>query len=59
MAAGPATATEVLELVDRARDVCARLDPVAISLVEVPAVFDAVTALDRLAGGAVLRLAAR
>jgi hypothetical protein len=57
--AGPATAQEVLELVERTRDVCGRLDPSVVSLVEVPGVFDALTELDRLAGGAVLRMAAR
>jgi hypothetical protein len=50
---------EVLELLARARDVCSRLDPAAIGLAEVPGVFDAVAELDRLAGGAVLRMAAR
>jgi len=59
MSGGPATATEVLELLARARDVCARLEPSTVGLAEVPAVFDALTELDRLAGGAVLRLAAR
>ena len=57
--AGPATAQEVLELVERTRDLCGRLDPSVVSLVEVPGVFDALTELDRLAGGAVLRMAAR
>jgi hypothetical protein len=59
MAGGPTSAAEVLDLVARARDACGRLDPVAVSLAEVPAVFDAVAELERLAGGAVLRLAAR
>jgi len=59
MSGGPATATEVLELLVRARDVCVRLEPEAVSLAEVPAVFDALTELDRVAGGAVLRMAAR
>jgi hypothetical protein len=59
MERGPATAAEVLELVSRARDVCGRLDPSTVGLAEVPQVFDALTSLDRLAGGAVLRMAAR
>ncbi|MFP5323005.1 MAG: DUF222 domain-containing protein [Acidimicrobiia bacterium] len=59
MAGGPATATEVLELVARTRALCARLEPNAISLGEAPAVFDALVALDRLVGGAVLRMTAR
>jgi hypothetical protein len=49
----------VHDLLQQVRDVCARLDPVAISLVEAPEVFDGLTELDRLAGGAVLRMAAR
>jgi hypothetical protein len=59
MQGGPATAAEVLDLVARARELCGRLEPEAISLVEVPAVFDALTSLDRLSGGAVLRMASR
>jgi hypothetical protein len=59
MERGPATAAEVIELVSRARDVCGRLDPSTVGLAEVPQVFDALTSLDRLAGGAVLRMAAR
>jgi hypothetical protein len=59
MAVGPATAAEVLDVVARARDVCARLDPQALSLAEVPQVFDALAELERLGGGAVLRMAAR
>lgn len=56
---GPTTATEVKELLVRARDVCARLDPACIGLAEVPGAFDDLVALDRLAGGAVTRMAAR
>jgi len=59
MAGGPATLSEVLDLRDRARALCARLEPTAVSLAEAPAVFDALTELDRLAGGAVLRMASR
>lgn len=59
MSGGPTTAAEVIELVATARDVCRRLDPVAVPLDDVADVFDAVVALERLAGGAVTRLAAR
>ncbi len=38
---------------------CGRLDPVAVGLADVPATFDALTELERLAGGSVLRMAAR
>jgi len=59
MVPGPTTSAEVANALAVLRDVCARLDPVAIPLHEVPAVFDDVAALERLAGGAVVRLAAR
>jgi len=59
MAPGPATAEEVLELVARTRALCARFDPVAVPLTDAPAVFDALADLQRLAGGAVLRMASR
>ena len=39
-------------------DVCARLDPVAVPMHEVVEVFDTFAALERSAGGAVLRMAA-
>jgi len=59
MSPEPATTAEVLELVARTRALCARLEPVAIPLTHAPAVFDALAALQRLAGGAVLRMASR
>jgi len=59
MVGGPTTAAEVLELVERARDACGRLDPSTVGLHEVVPVFDALAELEKLAGGAVLRLAAR
>ena len=59
MVGGPATAREVVELVESAREVCRRLEPVAVGLHETPEVFDALVALERLAGGAVLRMADR
>jgi hypothetical protein len=40
-------------------DVCARLDPVAVPMHDVVEVFDGLAALERCAGGAVLRMAAR
>lgn len=40
-------------------DVCARLEPAAIDVVDVESVFDAFVAIERLAGGAVTRFAAR
>ena len=59
MARGPATATEVLATVAAVRDLCDRLDPDLIPMPDVPAVFDAFASLERLAGGAVTRMAAR
>ncbi len=59
MAGDPTTAQEVLDLLERARDVYGRLDPVAVGLAEVPPVFDALAELERLCGGAVVRMAAR
>jgi hypothetical protein len=59
MTGGPVTAAEVSELLVRARDLCRRLDPVTIGLAEVPAAFDAFAELERLFGGAVLRMTAR
>ena len=59
MPGAPATAAEVNELLARARDLCRRLEPETIGLSEVPAAFDALTQLERLLGGAVLRMAAR
>ena len=56
---GPATAREVLELVEAARDVCGRLAPTAVGLHEVPEMFDALVEVERLSGGAVMRMAAR
>ena len=56
---GPATAAEIAEAVSCVRDVCARLEPTAIGLLETPAVFDDLVALERLAGGAVTRMTAR
>ncbi len=46
-------------MLDVVRDVCARLEPVAVPMHQVPEAFDALVALERLAGGAVLRMAAR
>ena len=54
MVGGPTTAQEVLELVERARDACGRLDPATVGLHEVVPVFDAMAELEKLAGGAVL-----
>ena len=59
MPKGPATAAEVLRAAAVLRDVCERLEPNAIGLHEVPAVFDHLTAMELFAGGAVLRMAAR
>ena len=59
MPKGMATTAEVLEVVARVHDLCQRLDPSAIPLHEVPDAFDALTSLQRLGGGAVLRMAAR
>ena len=59
MAAAPSSVADLLGLLASVRDVCARLDPNAIALHEVPAAFDALVACDRLAGGAVTRMAAR
>ena len=59
MPKGPATAAEVIEAAELLRDVCERLEPNAIGLHEVPAVFDHLTAMELFAGGAVLRMAAR
>jgi len=59
MSDGPASAAEVLDLLRQARELCGRLEPVAVPLVDVVAVFDALTEVQRLVGGAVLRMAAR
>lgn len=59
MTKGTATTAEVLEVVAAVHDVCRRLDPSAIPLHEVPDAFDALASLERLGGGAVLRMAAR
>lgn len=59
MTKGPATAAEVIEVATALRDVCERLAPTAIGLQEVPAVFDHLAAMELLAAGAVLRMAAR
>ena len=59
MAGGPVTATEVHDLLVQARDLCCRLDPETIGLADVPGAFDDLTQLERLFGGAVLRMSAR
>lgn len=59
MTTGPATAQEVLDAVESVRDMCRRIEPNVIGLHEATEVFDALAALERLAGGAVLRMAAR
>lgn len=59
MVGGPATAREVSDLLEQALDLCARLDPEAIGLTDVPQAFDDLSRLERLFGGAVLRMAAR
>ncbi len=59
MARGPATAAEVSNALSTVLDVCARLDPVAVPMHEVVQVFDSLAAMERSAGGAVLRMAAR
>jgi hypothetical protein len=59
MVRGPATAAEVAAALDAVRDVCARLEPVAVPMHQVVDVFDGLVALERSAGGAVLRMAAR
>jgi len=59
MGTGPATAAEVSEALSVVLDVCARLDPVAVPMHQVVEVFDTFAALERSAGGAVLRMAAR
>ncbi len=59
MATGPATAAEVSEALSVVLDVCARLDPAAVPMHQVVEVFDTFAALERTAGGAVLRMAAR
>lgn len=59
MGRGRATASEVSEALSVVLDVCARLDPVAVPMHEVVEVFDGLAALERCAGGAVLRMAAR
>ena len=59
MVRGPATAAEVSAALSVVADVCARLDPVAVPMHQVVEVFDAFAALERSAGGAVLRMAAR
>ncbi|HAS11695.1 MAG TPA: hypothetical protein DCS55_14455 [Acidimicrobiaceae bacterium] len=59
MTKGPVTTAEVLEVVAGVHDLCRRLDPDAIPLHEVPDAFDALASLERLGGGAVLRMAAR
>jgi hypothetical protein len=56
---GPTTAAEVRAVLAQVQDLCQRLDPATVALPEVPGMFDDLTALDRLAGGAVLRMAAR
>ena len=55
----PATAEEVLGTLAQVRDVCGRLDPSVVGDHEVPAVFDAFVAMQRLVSGAVTRLTAR
>ena len=55
----PATAEEVLGTLTLVRDVCGRLDPSVLGDHEVPGVFDAAVAMQRLASGAVTRLTAR
>jgi hypothetical protein len=59
MVGGPTTVEEVAEALRVARDVCARLEPNAVPMPQVPEVFDSLAALERCAGGAVLRMAAR
>jgi hypothetical protein len=59
MPKGMATTAEIVEVVARVHDLCQRLDPSAIPLHEVPDAFDALASLERLGGGAVLRMAAR
>jgi len=59
MVGGPTTAEEVTAAVGVVRDLCSRLDPVTVPVHQVAEMFDALTALERLAGGAVVRMAAR
>ena len=59
VASGPATPEEVRQMVATVRDVCGRLDPNTIGLQAVVEVFDDLVACQRLAGGAVTRMAAR
>ncbi len=59
MPEGTATTAEIVEVVARVHDLCRRLDPSTIPLHEVPDAFDALASLERLGGGAVLRMAAR
>lgn len=59
MQMGPADRSEVLAAAEIVRDVCERLEPAAVGLQDVPEVFDAFVSMQRLAGGAVTRLAER
>jgi hypothetical protein len=59
MGKGPVTLAEVIGVAVALRDVCERLEPSAIGLHETPVVFDHLTAMELLAAGAVLRMAAR
>ena len=59
MAGEPTTAEEVLGTLTQVREVCGRLDPSVLGDHEVPGVFDAVVAMQRLVSGAVTRLTAR
>jgi polyhydroxyalkanoate synthesis regulator phasin len=59
MVGGPATAAEVASALEIVRDVCARLEPDVVPTQQVPELFDGFVALERCAGGAVLRMAAR
>jgi hypothetical protein len=59
MQGGAVGRQEVLETVERVRSLCARLDPAAIPLSEVPVVFDLAVELEKLGAGAVVRMTAR
>ena len=59
MAGGPTTVAEVVAALEVVRDVAARLEPVTVPMHQVPELFDSLVALERCAGGAVLRMAAR
>ena len=59
MVGGPVTAAEVAAALAVVRDLSVRLEPEAVALHEVPYVFDGLAELERLASGAVLRMAAR